>query len=276
MKKKTSNKNSFRKEIKAPDAFQVKAIEGMSLIEKNKKVIISAGVSLIALVTISIGVEFWQNRSEKELKKQMAIAEKVYFDELKETDEKRKSIQKQIEGLKSSDKDNKKDSNDADKEQLKKLEKTLEEIEPVHDESIEAFKKFYDAHQKKPEGFVAGMKYASLIVKKGKFSEAKKVLSNIVSSSTGWPLFQIHGRLSLMSIQEDLKELDQAVLTADKLILIAPQDLKGKVMIAKTRILLEANKKDEAIKTLDLLLKDYPASPEAENARSLKAIIERG
>ena len=76
-----------------------------------------------------------------------------------------------------------------------------------------------------------------------------------------------------MGVLEDLKDYKEAAKVADKLLAIAPKDLKPKVLLAKARILVEQKNQKDAIVALDNLIKDHGNSPEADQARTFKALI---
>ena len=283
MSKKPTNK-SFRKEIKGPDAFQVKAIEGMSLVEKYQNALIGAGVALVLLIIGVWGFTARESSLEKERDESLAIIEKVYNKELKASQDARKKIQDQLDALNGAQLSGAEGK--VDKESIAKLsenkvkidtlEKQLKEIKPDHKESSASFKGYFEEHMDAPQGLMAGMRYVAFLMKQGELLKAKEVLEKVIGAAPDRPIYQIHARMSLMNVEEDLKQYDKALLTADKLLSIVPEELKVKVLLSKSRILYEAKNKKEALATLETLLKEHQSSPEADRARSLKALIERG
>ena len=64
-KKPSEGKSNLRKEIKGPDAFQSKAIESLSFVEKNQTLVVKLGVGIAALALIFWGVSFFQKQNDK-------------------------------------------------------------------------------------------------------------------------------------------------------------------------------------------------------------------
>ena len=95
----------------------------------------------------------------------------------------------------------------------------------------------------------------------------------ILMRSKEYGFYQIQCRLILVNILEEKKEYDKALAQIENLEKIVSEDLIPKVLFAKGRILHAKKKQDEALSIFDSIIKEYSTSPEADKARSAKALL---
>ncbi len=270
---------NFYKQLKAPDAFQVKALRAIKSLENHKKalVVVAGGIALVILGFFGFGQ--WKNFERNKLRNELGTAEKEYRAELTVADTKIKAIQdkatsltKEKEALEK-DSEKNKDAIEKKSQEIKDLQSQVEKIKPDHSKSKDLYAKFYNKYPTKPEGFWAGMRYATFLMENKKPEEAKTILQAIVGNAKDYPIYEIQGRLALLAALEDLKSYDEAIALTDDLIKIVPKDIKPRILLAKGRMLIEQKKNPEATAALENLIKDHSSSHEADVARAYKAMI---
>jgi predicted negative regulator of RcsB-dependent stress response len=153
------------------------------------------------------------------------------------------------------------------------LEKQAEGIKANHAESLKQFQDFYKKNEKTPEGWLAGMTAAKLLIDDQKITEAQPILESVVDASKAYPLYQTQGRLALSGVYEEQGNYDKALAELDVLEKSVSADVLPKVLLARGRIQLLKSQKAEAKATFDGLIEKHGASPEAQKARSLQALL---
>lgn len=281
-KKPTKSKGAFRKEIKGPDAFQTKAMESLTLLEKNQKLFILVGFGLIGLALLAWGLNHWQSQNRAELEAKLGKIEKIQAEERERAETEREKLEKELSLLraklaeKPSEENAKSKESDTVSKQIEVLEQKVKDVRPDFKESKEALKAFYGSHPDTPQGFVAGFQYAAHLHKSGDLKGARAILTDIVKKTSELPLLQIQGRLALTSLLEDLKEFEEALKINEGLFGQVQKELKSRALMNKARILAALGKSSDASKTLDEILKSHAKTPEADLARSMKAILGKG
>lgn len=257
--------------LKGPDAFQVRAADSVEYLKANSKLVIGL-VSALAISAVSV-IAFDYISESQLVGRQVALSavDQSYAKEAKSFDDKKSELEKELDDLKLKNKEKKTAKLEASiAAQQKKLDALSK---PNHDASAEGYRGVYENHQDSAQGMVAGIQYAAILAEKNKLSEAKAVLSKISSSSKKYPVLKAQSGLLLLSILEDLGELDQALAHVDSLANTVGKDLKPRVLLSKGRILYLKKDLAGASKVFDELIASYDNSQEAEKARSLKALL---
>jgi predicted negative regulator of RcsB-dependent stress response len=275
------------KALKGPDAFQVRIMNALDWLVKNTRLVLMV---LAPLALVAVGIFGWQYVSKLQKNSRLEDLGKVqvvFDEELKKANDARMAISKQVEDL---DKKIAAAAPKADpakpdeaaaavpedpklKAEKEALEKKIEAIKPDHSASVVKFKEFYDSHAKTPEGWMAGMTAARLYADQEKLAEARPILESILEHSKDNPFYQTQARLSLIGILEELSEYDRALAEIEALDKLVDKEMKPRVLLAKGRILMLKNDKEQAKATFSALIDAHGTSPEAQKARSIQALL---
>lgn len=255
--------------LKKPDAFQVFFFRVFNWLRLQQQ---SLALATIPLILVLGGVGGWQYYNYKmtdQRRIKLAEIERVFSNEEKESNKLKTKIQEEIRKIEKAAEDAKKE---ADKVLIEAKRKDIEKIAPNHKESIAQFTAFYQANEKNPEGWRAGMAVVENLVKDKKLEDASTILSTIMKHSMGIEFYQVQVRFYAIAILEDLKKYDEALSETEKLLPLASQELTPRVLITKARLQIEAGKKEDAVKTLDTIIASHSSSPEARQAIAIKAL----
>lgn len=287
-----SDQKRLQKELKGPDAFQVKVAEIIDLMAKNKKAV-AVVIGLAALVAvIGFGQQLFMQHRQNVRREAFAAIEAVYNEEMEKASKERETISKTMEDLKSKKgastvsankdpkaKNDKKPPVDekslADDPEIKALQEKMDKIEPDHSKSAAEFQTYFEKNSSYPEGWVAGMRYTAWLIRNHKQADAKVILEKILKASDyeKYAFYQIQGGFILVSVLEDLGDFDGALKELEKLEKKAPNALKPRVLLARGEAQILKKDNDNARSTLDALIKDHSETAEADRARSLKLLI---
>jgi hypothetical protein len=207
----------------------------------------------------------------KAAKRQTALAEidLEFRKELEKNSKEREVIERELEKLTA--------ENGATKQEAESAKNTLQgrlrAIKADHSGSAQKYREVYQQFSEYPEGWLAGVRYASYLIKSDKLSEGKEILAKILLAAKGNVFFQVHAGLIYLGVLEDLKDYDGALAQIDSLLKQAPDDLKAKLLLTKSRVQAAKRQVSEARQTLESVIKDYSSSPEAERAWGMKAMI---
>ena len=270
------------KKLKAPDFFQVRLMSMFDWVLKNLKLF---ALMLLPLAFVLLAGFAWQwysgYQSDKRLDS-LAAVEDVFSQELLDSGKRREEIQKKIDALGAAnpaapDDKTKKDVALAETAQIaaqrKELEVLRDLIKPDHSNSLEVFKKYFEQHSGKSEGWMAGMRAVSILLGMKKEVDARPIVETVAKESIAVPFYQIQSRMILVGLNEDAGNFDEALKDVETLIGLADEELQPKMLFAKGRIQLLKDAKTDAKTTLDELVSKHANSPEAQKARSMLALI---
>jgi predicted negative regulator of RcsB-dependent stress response len=146
-----------------------------------------------------------------------------------------------------------------------------------HSESLGKYVEFGKKYDDVPEGWLAGMMAAQILAEDGKTADARQVLEGILAKSGDQPFYQTQGRLFLVGLLEEAGEWDKALLELDALDKALDKanesELKATALLARGRIQMFKDAKEDAKKTFALLLEKHGGSPEAQKARAYQTLI---
>jgi tetratricopeptide (TPR) repeat protein len=259
------------KQLKRPDAFQKFFFHAMAWLRSQEKALIMVLIPLALLLVVGGAWQYYRYWESGQRKHQLAEIEKSFAKEEKEAAKKRSAIQDAITQMEkpSKNKDVKAEDNKA---LIENKRKEMESIEADHKDTVAKYIAFFHANEKNAEGWRAGMVAVETLVKTEKLQEASDIVSKILAHSLGIPFYQVQVRLMYVGILEDLKKYDAALTELEKVIPLAPEDLLPKVYLNRSRIELGAGKKEDAVKTLDMIVSKYANSSEARQALAIKAL----
>ncbi len=279
----SSAKKDQLKSLKQPDQFQVKAMAFMDFLLKNTKVLLAVVATAAVVVGGVYAVRGFQNKARDSRLEDLGKVQLVYEAEQKKAQTEREGIQKQIEALEAKQKpavpvDPAKPAPPPAKDpkvtaEVEGLQKKAETVKADHAESAQKFQEFYRKNDASPEGWMAGLQAARLVVDLGKPAEAAPLLESVLEKSKGSQFYQVQARLALISILEDQGNFDKALAEVDSLDKLVDKEMKPRVLLAKGRIQLLKNQKTEAKATFNSLIEQHGASPEAQKARSIEALF---
>ena len=257
--------------LKGPDAFQVKAATTAEYLKANWKLV--AGLSGLLFVSAVSYVIVQKVSSSARLERQVALSkvDQLYQNEGKSFSETKAQLEKELDELKLSNKD--KPSKELS-EKINSLESKLKKSEkPNHAGSMNDYKKLFDEHPKTPQGLLAGIYYAHLLVEDKKNEEAVKVLSKVVPESSKYKVLALQAGAIYATLLEDAGRFDEALESVNKLLPLAGEGLKPHFLLAKGRIQLLKKDKSGAEKTFDEIAEKYSSSLEADKALGLRALL---
>lgn len=272
------NKRRGKKEYRQPDAFQTKALTGFDYVEKNKNIFIAGGVLLLLVILGIWGVTWYQDSARLSDLQGLATVDEIYTSETKTITDAQEKLREEIAEIRGETgeqpgSEKPKTLSAEDKKKIADLEKKIEDMEPDHSKSAAAYLEFYKKNKNIPEGYIAALRYSSWEVSQKRPATAKKILTEMLASPSLLPLHQVLGRSMLVAIMEDEGDTDGALQNLEKMLADATAEFKPKLLLTKTRILLEAKRQKEAEETLNGLIKEHGTSPEADKARGMKALL---
>lgn len=265
------------KSLKGPDQFQVQVMSWLDWAAKNVKLLGFVVVPLAVIALGWFGYQYMENQRREGRLVELGKAQITYDTEQRKASDARQEILKKVEALDKQakpDKDGKVPPADP-KVQAEKdaLTKQAEAIKADHAQSTTEFLAFYKKYEGTPEGWMAGMTASRLLLEKEKLAEARPILENVLAKSTSSPFYQTQARLALIGVLEEQGEYDAALAQLDQLDKVIDKDLKPKVLLAKGRLQLLKNAKADAKATFSTLIEAHGASPEAQKARSIQALL---
>ena len=271
------NYKNTQKGLKGPDLFQAKAFQYVEWIRKNQKTVVLIVAPLFAALFIGLGFQVVQNDRRIARQEALGAIDTLVAQSEEKAQKERDNLEKELatmEGTKSKDGAPQEAMKPAaSPEEIAAKKKQLEDITADHTEALKQYDAFYKANPSTPEGWRAGLSVVQDHLKAKKFIEAQAIVKSILVASTSVPFYQQHVRLLSISILEELKLFDEALSECEALLSISDEGLKPQALLVKGRVLLLASKKEEASKTFDDLLTRYNSSPEAQKARSYKAVL---
>lgn len=290
----TSRYKEQAKSLKGPDDFQVKVMTAMDWAVKHTKQIV---LVLAPIALAAVGYLAWQKfqLSQRDTRlEELGKIQVVYENEERKAADQRTEIQKKVDAI---DKQlmpvappaqpgadpaaapapapAAPDAATTAKLTAEKaeLEKQIAGVKATHTESGAQFQAFFKKHETSPEGWMAGMTSARILLDGSKLAEAAEVLKTVVTNSKSYPFYQTQARLSLIGVLEEQGNYDQALTELDALDKTVDKDLKPRVLLAKGRIQMLKSQNAEAKATFNTLIEGHGTSPEAQKARSIQALL---
>ena len=275
-----TGQKQIERSLKRRDSFQDQILKGIQLLANNKRRVMMLISPVIAVAVVGYSVFGWMNHQASQRRAELAKILTLQTEEQNGVAKQKEELQKKIEELRAASKPAK-DSKDAKKpalsaESLAKitlLEKQIADLKPDTSKSSEGFKKFYDSHKDSPEGWMAGLTWASRQLQDNKGSEARKPIEEIAKASTSNAFYQLNSRFMLIGLLEDSGEFDAAIKECDVLMKLATDDAKPSVLLAKGRLQYFKKSYADARLALNEIVDKHASSPEATKARSLLAAM---
>lgn len=275
-----SNYKEQKKAMKQPDEFQKKGILFLDWLMKNSSKVVLVLIP-VALIFIGSSVYNYIQEGRRDARlEELGKVQVVFEAEQRSAFKQREEISKQIDAIEA--KLNPPAAAGAQPAPVadpkltaekEALEKKMDAIQADHSVSTGQFLEFFKKYEQTPEGWMAGMTAARLLAEQKKVAEARPIIESVISNSKDSSFYQIQGRLSLVGILEELGDFDAALAQVDSLEKIADADLKPKVLLAKGRLQMLKNSKDDAKATFNSLIEAHGATPEAQKARSIQSLL---
>ena len=270
-----SDYKQIQKQMKGPDEFQVKVFTWIDHLAKYKLTVIGVVGAVTLILLGAWGFRSYMDGRTSKRRLVLADVDMLHEKEMEAGNKSREGLQKSLDALTAETQ--KPDMDPAKKIaselQIKSLQDQIKAIKPDHAGSREQYKAVYEQFKQNQEGWLAGLRYASFLVKDKKLDESKAILVDILKQSKDQPFFQLQCGMLYLGVLEDLKDYDTALAESDRLLKVVPGDLKAKLLLTKGRLQMAKQQSSEAKATFDTVIKDYGTSPEAERARGMKAII---
>lgn len=274
-----------KKAMKQPDEFQKKGILFLDWLMKNTNKLIYVAVPVVLVFAASAAYKYIQEERRNDRLEELGKVQVIYEAEQRAAFKQRQDIAKQIEDIEK--KLNPAPAAGADPAkpapapaqdpkliaEKETLEKKMEDIQADHQQSTAKFLEFFKKYENTPEGWMAGMTAARLLAEQKKVAEARPVLETVIDKSKDSRFYQTQARLSLIGILEELGDFDAAMTHVDSLEKTVDADLKPKILLAKGRLQMLKNAKDDAKATFNSLIESHGASPEAQKARSIQSLL---
>lgn len=269
------------KALKRPDQFQRWGVHILSNLRQYSRQMVLILIPILALAVAGFGWQFYTASKEEKRRAALAKIATKYSEESELVAKQQEEFQKQITALRSpadpkGDGKGKKTPTAEDLLKIAALEKQRDGIKADHKVSLEQFKVFYQDNKNNAEGWLAGLNAAKGFLDEGKLQEAQPLLGEIVKASVAQKFYQTHGRLLLAAVLEDLKQYDGALQELETLTGLVGDDVLPQVLLAKGRVYLEKDAKNEAKGAFNQIIEKHGSSPEAQKARSILALAGLG
>jgi len=278
------------KEAKRPDALQVQLSAILNWILENVRYAVYAVVPVVVGMGGFYGFRYFQDQKKNARLEELGKVQVVYENEQRKASDARQAINTKIEALESKaapKPDNAAVGGEAAKakdpkivQEQEALRKELALVRADHSESLGKYIEFGKKYADVPEGWLSGMMAAQIYADEGKTAQARQALEGVLSKSGDQAFYQTQGRLFLVGLLEDAGEWDKALLeldaldkTLDKL---NESEFKATALLARGRIQLFKDAKEDAKKTFASLLEKHSGSPEAQKARAYQSLLNGG
>lgn len=270
-----SSEKSKELNVKGPDAFQVKVGDFLAGLAQNPKPLFAVIVLLLAALAVGYGIRYFIAHKSDARRIELSGVDAVYEEELKNYNKAREGLEKQRDTLKAAQPkpagaEGKPLEDSAD---IKALNSQIEALKPDHAASAAKYKSYFEAHPTAPEGWVAGLKYATYAAEQKNLDDAQKVLASLTQNAKSHPILQAQGLMMLISILTDRGELDKALEQAETLNKIVGEELKPRALLTKAHLLYLKKDFANTRTTATEILTKHENSPEADRARSLVALL---
>ena len=259
--------------LNAPDAFQVQAYSVMDKVARNPKPLYIVGGLILALLLGAYAWKYVSDSQSEKLQNAVASVDAVYEKEMKTYTESREALEKKRDALVAKQPAPAEGQMPAETAEIAAINVQIRTLRPDHSTSSAQYLEFYKANPKTAEGLAAGLKHVAYAAEKGDLDAAKAQLTPIVADSKKQTILHIQAILLLISIEEDKGDFDSAIKLSDELIASVGPELMPRALLTKGQA--QFLKKDfaNAKVTLEKIVADHGAAPEAERARGLLALI---
>lgn len=268
------------KELKAPDQFQARAANIMDWALLNKAQLIMFAGLLVLVVLALFGYNYWKHTQKDSRIAQLGTVQMMLDNETKAISEEADALRKTMatpkpigDKLTAADKQTLEAENKKIEVDNNLVEAKIEKLKPNTSDSREAFVKFAKDNTSNPEGWMAGVTAANLYIDADKTAEAKDILKLVIDNSKSSEFYQTHARFILVGLLEDEQKFDEAIKQIDELEKVVNKDFEPKVLLAKGKVQMLKKASDDAKVTLSKLIKEFGNSPEAKEAKSIKALL---
>jgi len=267
----SSERKEHIKSLKGPDQFQVQVMSLMDHMVKYRKALIALVVPLVLIGIGAYGFKSFKSKQQNARLEELGKVQVTFDAEQRTADDGRTVFQKQLEAVEAKLEKNKDDS--AAKTEKENLEKQMAAIEADHAKSMAEYQEFAKKYPATPEGWMAGMTVAKMLLDKEKVAEARTTLEDVLKQSGESPFYQTQARLTLASVLEEQGDFDGALAQVDALDKDADPEMKPRLLLTRGRIQMLKNAGEDAKKTFATLIENHGASPEAQKARSMQALL---
>jgi predicted negative regulator of RcsB-dependent stress response len=282
----SSRYKEHAKQLKGQDPVQAALTRTLDWLLKNTK-----GAAVLVGILLLVGVGYFGFQRYKASQRDTRVEalgkiQIVYEDEQRKANDERQAILKQIEALDAKAAPPAADPAKKPEEAAKPatpdpkvaaekeaLQKQAEAVKANHDASRAQFEAFAKSNEGNPEGWLAAMTAARLYLDDGKYAEARGLLETVIAKSKDVPFYQVQGRLALIGVLEELGDFDKALEETAALEKVADKEMQPKILLTRGRLQMLKNAKDDAKATFASLIEQHGASPEAQKARSIQALL---
>ncbi|MFK7826834.1 MAG: hypothetical protein AB8G05_22010 [Oligoflexales bacterium] len=267
-----------KQQLKAPDEFQKKAFVFADWCAANQVQIVVGLVSVLLLVAANLSWKFYQAKQGEGRREELAVIDEAFNKELEEAGKESQSLQTELAGIDSKLKELAKSNTDTPEsselaEKKAELQKRIEAIKPKHEKTAKDYLGYFQKYAKAPEGLRAGLAALNIMVEKETFKEATELAKDLLAQADSeLDFYQFQVRFLYLSLLEEQGLYIEALAETEKLMTHANDDEMPKVLFAKARLEMLAEKKSAATSTLDKLINEHNSSPEAQKAKAMKYI----
>jgi len=173
----------------------------------------------------------------------------------------------------------------------KQLTQKRDDLKADHSVSQKQFESYYKNNSDKPEGWAAGLIVSKILIDQEKRDEARVLFEEIVAKAKGEPFYQIQGRFGLIGLYEEQGDFDKGLGEVDHLMGLLGagketsttkqalytgyvDELMPRLLLKKAQLQIFKGSKAEAAQTLAQLTEKHSNSPQAQEARQLKAVVQ--
>ncbi len=289
-----SQGKKHQKQLKRPDAFQVKALDFLAQAEKNKATLIKIVVPIVVILFSIVGYQYYVDYAAESRRQDLASIDAIFEAENEKIQEQRKKIQEEIASIDKKISEQEKaltpkvDDKNKAKEVDKKIEETAElkklredkkvladqqkDLMADHSGSSAKYQEYFQGHKTSAEGLQAGLKSANILIEQKKFEDAANTLKTVLEGAPKNNFYQGQVRVLYASLLEQMGKFDEALEQLNLSLEVVGDGLKPRVLLSKGRVLLLKKDSEGAYKALDTLISKHGSSQEAHKAKTMKAL----
>ncbi|MEN9835990.1 MAG: hypothetical protein RL011_2183 [Pseudomonadota bacterium] len=266
------------KTLKGPDLFQVKVMAGVDWAVRNVRLIAYVLIPVVAVVAVLAGYRIFQSKRQDSRVEELGKIQVTYNAEARRAADKQKPILKKIQDIEAKP-GSKAASQETSgltpqqEEEIAVLRKEAEAIKADHSGSSTALMSYYQKYDQYPEGWLAAMMAAHVMIEDNRIANAATVLEGLLSKVKGNPTYQTLVTVELAGLSEEQGDFDRELTLVGALEKSADSELRPRLALMKGRALYLKGDKEGAKTTLGTLVDGYASSAEAQKARSLLTLI---
>ena len=267
------------KTLKGPDQFQVKVMSGVDWMVRNVRLITFVLVPVAAVVLALMGYKLWQGHRQDSRVAELGKVQIIYNSESKKAADLQKPLLKKIQDIESKAPTKAPGQEGSgltpqQEEEVSALRKQAEAIKADHAASSKSYVAFYQKYDQYPEGWLAGMMAAHIMVDDNQLANAATLLDGIAAKAKANVTYQTLITLELAGLAEQQGDFDRELTLLAGLEKTADNELRPKLALMKGRALFLKGDRANAKTTLAALVDSYSSSAEAQKARSLLTLID--